>query len=599
MANTSIPRAITLLAGLVVMCEAGDFLRAGPRGGAGQVNAEYVRQSLVAELAAAPGGKGGAHLSRVQAALRPTFTALPKNEHGGLEHTVVRYALHRYFIQRHGWYVKGLEPGGRAWNDTSQVELVKDRVPSYIQGVIEERLGGRGVGLRELAVLVATLEDLVESEAVERLGMAYSAMDVLTSSPLYSNEADFVLYAYMLLYINPPIFNSTEQVAHALDNADAVYPGWSATQMWARDVRKGVVHIERGRLNPFVDGATNFPGMVRIVEEIGERYGRYQDLECRTLKEELLELEDRGTGRVRLSTFYRSTLGGKWQFSENVEYLRQLGALDESDPKRPSVVIPNYVNARSNCLASSSYYSVCCIDECEGLMSHLEHAVVASAAEPGQIAEVVAALPSDTVEAPRNLSAPLLRRLDQIAAYHGGRVPLHGRLFAQWMHHAYPRECTYPQVAGTTDPHTPMEWMAKGRTMDATKEEMRQHAADTQEDSDLTMEAKLEAVPWNEVEELLSAGSGEPRARGRGRAAAIFRILAFVAVVASMAIGLLWTSAQTLSEVALHDGSAMRRQPSACPAGAGARTPSTWCEAAAGCPGRAASVGGSRLCTGV
>ncbi|OLP24478.1 hypothetical protein AK812_SmicGene48940, partial [Symbiodinium microadriaticum] len=25
--------------------------------------------------------------------------------------------------------------------------------------------------------------------------------------------------------------------------------------------------------------------------------------------------------------------------------------------------------------------------------------------------------------------------------------PLHGRLFAQWMHYAFPHECPYPQIA--------------------------------------------------------------------------------------------------------------------------------------------------------
>merc|ERR1719343_1639826 len=29
----------------------------------------------------------------------------------------------------------------------------------------------------------------------------------------------------------------------------------------------------------------------------------------------------------------------------------------------------------------------------------------------------------------------------QIGKRHAGKVPPHGRLFAQWLHHAYPREC--------------------------------------------------------------------------------------------------------------------------------------------------------------
>ena len=61
----------------------------------------------------------------------------------------------------------------------------------------------------------------------------------------------------------------------------------------------------------------------------------------------------------------------------------------------------------------------------------------------------MANLSSSTVQAPRNLSQTLLRRLDEIALGHDGTVVLHSRLFAQWMHQAFPRECPYPHVTGT------------------------------------------------------------------------------------------------------------------------------------------------------
>ena len=49
-------------------------------------------------------------------------------------------------------------------------------------------------------------------------------------------------------------------------------------------------------------------------------------------------------------------------------------------------------------------------------------------------------LPQNQVVAPRALSQALQMRLREVASLHGGRVPIHGRLFAQWMHHAFPRE---------------------------------------------------------------------------------------------------------------------------------------------------------------
>merc|ERR1740123_2706285 len=92
-------------------------------------------------------------------------------------------------------------------------------------------------------------------------------------------------------------------------------------------------------------------------------------------------------------------------------------------------------------------------------MSHLERGLAAPTAPAARIAELVSNLHSDTVDAPRNLSASLVARLGEIADHHDGEVLLHGRLFAQWMHHAYPLECAFPHAAGTTTPLTPDEWM--------------------------------------------------------------------------------------------------------------------------------------------
>ena len=92
---------------------------------------------------------------------------------------------------------------------------------------------------------------------------------------------------------------------------------------------------------------------------------------------------------------------------------------------KSSVLIPNYVHASTNCFTTMSIHSVCCIDECERLLARLERVVGAPAATTTVISELVENLPSDTVEAPRNLSESLVRRLQEVADRHDGKVPLH------------------------------------------------------------------------------------------------------------------------------------------------------------------------------
>merc|ERR1719461_2560878 len=187
-------------------------------------------------------------------------------------------------------------------------------------------------------------------------------------------------------------------------------------------------------------------------------------------------------------------------FMESTDALRSLGALDDSDPKRLSVVIPNYLHSPTNCLRSSGFYSICCYNECEGLLRSLEKQVREPTARPEDILEIVSLLESDTVAAPRNISSALQVRLSEIGEMHGGRVPLHGRLFAQWMHHAYPRECLFPPVSGTTAPPSLDEWLGD---MVASQEEMERVSSQVH-----ALDHEAMALPWIEIEELVSPAQG-------------------------------------------------------------------------------------------
>ena len=87
-------------------------------------------------------------------------------------------------------------------------------------------------------------------------------------------------------------------------------------------------------------------------------------------------MEYQGSGRARLVDFYSGRSREDWHFLESPDYLRAVGALDESLPGKPSVIIPNYLTGMSNCLDPSDYHSVCCRDECEDLMADLKSRLV-------------------------------------------------------------------------------------------------------------------------------------------------------------------------------------------------------------------------------
>merc|ERR1719237_347501 len=97
-------------------------------------------------------------------------------------------------------------------------------------------------------------------------------------------------------------------------------------------------YAESDRRNPFVTNGVPFARVAAVVQEIMHRYSSFQSIECDALTDMLVNLEYKGTGRVPLSDFYSVGLGNKWRFKQPKEYLRHVGALDEDDFRRPSVV---------------------------------------------------------------------------------------------------------------------------------------------------------------------------------------------------------------------------------------------------------------------
>merc|ERR1719171_2215508 len=146
---------------------------------------------------------------------------------------------------------------------------------------------------------------------------------------------------------------------------------------------------------------------------------------CDEMTADLSAYEKGNTGRIALADFYRATFDARFFYVETREYLRDLGAFDETDTVMgPKVIIPNYVQLPGNCIGQDHVFAICCKSECEDLFGSLERKLQTPAASADQILSVVSSLSSSTVQAPRNLSQQLVARLLDIGAAQGGEVIL-------------------------------------------------------------------------------------------------------------------------------------------------------------------------------
>ena len=267
-----------------------------------------LQESLRREVRRAIGNHKKRHddsrLDAIEEMLRPTFIAMPKNHHGNLGHAGVRYILHRLFVQRHGWFVRGVEPDGEGWNSTSVGGFVEEGLPEHITTLFEDQLGNRGLCLHDIALLASTLESLVHQEAVSKLEAIYASHHLPSDGDVAVADVDEAIETYLASYILGTDVNGLTQMQIQKRKKDvaAAYPNWPETQQFARDIRE--------RLTGSRDRLT-FADVVSVVTEIGERYGQWQNSECLALKDELTGLSparERASGRVRLSDFYGGAL---------------------------------------------------------------------------------------------------------------------------------------------------------------------------------------------------------------------------------------------------------------------------------------------------
>jgi len=489
-------------------------------------------------------------LGRLVELLTPTFHALPKNGRGAVGTGAASYALHRLFVQEHGWFVKGLQASNGTWAESKPTDAFGGRAGEHSRDLLAGRLASEGFDLQELAFFAVAIENAIHGEAASVFGSIYMQLGHSQETRLSKNEAALVIDTYMAYYILGvgPTKVTQQQVLTMIEEQ---HPTWNETRQFLRDVEQEVL--------PKGAAIFAFTEVVLVAAEAAARYGRWQSSECMAMKAQLMQMQDNAhSGRVRLANFYQGALHqDKWQFSETTEYLRQLGALDETNPSDPRVIIPNYINSPSNCLASSSFYAVCCIDECGDLFWQLESKIGAPSASPEQIVAIVSSLPPSSASLGNwTVGEQLVWRLSEVADYHGDQVPLHGRLFAQWMHYVYPQECSYPHLSGTIQPRKPDEFEEEtDQDALATEEEMLRHIQEGRQRRSNTAVFDKGAVAcssmWAMEEELVvpeapfAGGAPVPESTLAWRLA--MRCAAVVGAVASLLLALAATLGPALA----------------------------------------------------
>merc|ERR1740123_1746461 len=123
------------------------------------------------------------------------------------------------------------------------------------------------------------------------------------TGPMESAQFNLAIKAYVLDYISEDgaqDWKNASQVEASEEEFAELYHGYEDVVMWVQDFQRDYTLDQRHRRNPFIEHFETFSETVAFVQEVGHQFGSFQNLECRTLKRQLLAKDLTATGRVLL-----------------------------------------------------------------------------------------------------------------------------------------------------------------------------------------------------------------------------------------------------------------------------------------------------------
>jgi len=435
-------------------------------------SAERLERALIVEIESALAGNhtgfDAARVRSLEEELQPIFETLPHERSsddapGGLGLASARYLLHQHFLREHAWYVRGLNPAGDGRKPPSAKEELRSRVAGHLLEVLENKVGKGGLNLKMLAVFVATLEFLIHGDQRERLKQAWLVHSLKTEGTADADTSSSVLRVFMAHYV----FTSQKvdsgyvlTLDNGLDEVNTIsriYSGWPHIDSFIH----GEVAKRKAR---GASGELTFEDVFEAADKVLMNFQEVSGGMCRDMEKTFTGLEGGMNGSVRHADLIKSPSGSL--FREPEEYLVSLGALDESQADGPRLLMPNYMLGPSNCDGTTSFYDLCCPNDCEAHKMHMERGLMKGPADPLQSVKTVvqqrlaSAIPDD-----------LLKHLHSLVQANQGQLLIHGRGFADWLHKVFPRDCPKPReadfkgMAGDTVPDANTDFQATATSL--------------------------------------------------------------------------------------------------------------------------------------
>lgn len=432
----------------------------------------------------------------IEVVLVPMWNTMPKDGQGQIELRSLRYLADRFFKFSANVRLRGFEGNapveGSAWDP---VELDR-RVPGFTDIALT---GGRFT-FNNTVTYVAALQQFIWEASFSVLERVMLEKGVAVDGVMRHDAFVSLLFSHLLHWIGRDTFDGEcfrasgaqndlcFEIPHMDELENLVRAQVAGLEFRRQEVGRDTISVW--------DRTFSRSDAQAIARSIVNEFAWFYDTDCSTMRDALEGMDSTGAGRVPLSRFY----GSHNYFGETEGYLDHLGVLDYEKSREPQVIIPNYIQAASNCIVATQEYHVCCPNPCEHLFREIEVGLgVAEATEADILAVVGNVMDATTLGGkPPEVEGLLRSRLAEVAAAHGGKVKIHGRLFSQWMHYVFPRDCPFPHKSGSVSATSLLEFAG---VVEADQDERTTQSVAT----DLgNVSESVWMSQWDEEEELLT-----------------------------------------------------------------------------------------------
>lgn len=478
--------------------------------------------------------------SKMRSVILPMWEALPKNRQGSINQWSLRHAVHRYFLAAQGVSVRSFQRL-KFVESRFNAETLNKGKQSLVGTILESKhLEHVGFSLEDIVSVATLFSQITTQTDSELLDTVLKEENIILSEvdTLSRQQLARLISSFMIDWMLGEWPLSTKNFKKDKTALEAIFPIWDEVEAFAEGCIKAF-EFSRWQAPRLVKSGISlltsrfsYDEVLQVITSITTSFHSFWRSEWAVMKDALTKEDPRGIGRVPISKFYNSDAE---RFAESESYLRELGALDETSQRGKQVIISNYLQAASNCIVGQPHYLVCAPNECDVVMNAVEKEVGTARLSPTKIMDVVGNMTKfDNTDEPPVLGDALVKQLDQMASLHDGEVPLHGRLFAQWLHYVFPRECAFPHKIGATNVTRPLEFTENFLISD---EDLRKHVEADDSTADLPALAAVTddfewMSQWSDDEEFLAGQLPSIQAPWEGGSKTRVVLAAVFAVVA-------------------------------------------------------------------